>query len=273
MYHYPPETTAQVLSKVREALDKDEADDFKLTRIWTTLAFIHNYVLSTEIAGRIGPTVLSGPFKNMKLAKGAMEKAFGPILMGCYEHELHGVVDRIMATPYKTILNIGCSFGYYAVGFALRMPQTKIEAFDILEAEQKNCHELATLNNVGDRVKVSGIYKGEDFAAYEKEKTLALVDIEGAELQLLDPALYPALKKIDILVELHDVFVPTISKEIVERFKDTHDIEVIYNRPYIFDFSIISPPELYVDPIDSFAVAWENRGGPTPWAYMRVKSL
>jgi hypothetical protein len=74
-----------------------------------------------------------------------------------------------------------------------------------------------------------------------------------------------------MIVELHDVYDPTISKTLPARFAATHDIEIIYNKAGLFDFELITGRELYVDPLDSLIMAWEGRDGPTPWAIMRTR--
>jgi hypothetical protein len=130
---------------------------------------------------------------------------------------------------------------------------------------------MAALNNVSDRVSVSGEFRGEDFAKYLNEKTLVFIDVEGAELDLLDPAKYPALKMLDIIVEMHDLFNPQISKVLRDRFAASHDFEFIMNRPMVFDFAPILGKDAYVDPFDALLVTWETRDGPTPWGVLRTK--
>lgn len=268
---YSPESAAQVLVEARRVLEKDHPDVFKVELLWRTLAYLQASFLAALLRNTIGTQVYSGPFKGMKLPPEVMTGAFGPALTGCYEQELHATVARVIASPYARILNIGCAFGYYSVGLAMRMPQVKVHAFDIDEGEQKKCRDMAALNGVQDRVHVSGEFRGEDFASHADEKTLLIMDIEGAETALLDPARYPALLKMDVIVELHDVLDPSISRAVSQRFAPTHDIEIIRNKSGLFDFEPVTGPGHYMDPFDNLLINWENRGGPTPWAVMRAR--
>ena len=107
--------------------------------------------------------------------------------------------------------------GYYAVGLAMRMPNASVHAFDTNEEAHAFCREVAKLNNVPERVKVGGLFNGEDFARHPAG-TLVFCDIEGAEDALLDPDKYPALRKMDLIVELHECFQPDIARKVCARF-------------------------------------------------------
>ena len=102
------------------------------------------------------------------------------------------------------MLNIGCAEGYYAVGLARAMPRARSLAFDTNPKAQAACKQLAAKNGVSDRVTVGGLFSPSDFADYVDESTLVFCDIEGAELELLDPALAPALESLDLIVESHE---------------------------------------------------------------------
>jgi hypothetical protein len=59
--------------------------------------------------------------------------------------------------------------------------------------------------------------------SFRQEKTLLFVDIEGAEREFLDPNNCSALKKFDILVEVHEL--PEVEEVLKDRFGSTHIIE------------------------------------------------
>jgi len=207
----------------------------------------------------------------MALTEAAISAYLSPILLGCYEHELHPVFEKVVAGKYARVLNIGCSVGYYAVGLAYRMPKTSIEAFDIDPQAQKHCRDMANNNNVADRVSVSGLFCGDDFAKYKAEKTLVLMDIEGGEKDLLDPEKYPALQKMDIIVEMHDLLDATISTVLRTRFAPTHTVEIFKNRASLPEIEKLLPENYYLDPYDHFVLGWERRDGRTPWGVFRAK--
>lgn len=270
--NYSPEQAAYVLTEINGALARAEPDELKVRRVWTILCVLRARLLASTMRNALGNRVNSGPFKGMQLIPSVLEGSFAPALLGIYESELHPIVERIVQQPYKHILNIGCAYGYYSVGFALRMPQTIIHAFDIEEKRQQQCREMAMLNGVQDRVRVGGEFRGEDFAKFANERTLVFMDIEGAEKALLDPALFPALQKMDVVVELHDLFDSTISETVLKRFIPTHEFQYVKNKPQLFDFESALGPLGYIDPADMFLAASENRDGPTPWGILWAKN-
>ena len=54
-----------------------------------------------------------------------------PKLIGSYEEEVHPIIEEIIRRRYSIVVNIGCAEGYYAVGFALRIPDAIVYAFDV----------------------------------------------------------------------------------------------------------------------------------------------
>ncbi len=269
---YSPENAAIILGLAEKCLKSDQSDNLKLRDLWNTLLHARTHVLASGARAAIGNKVLGGPFKGMLLGSEALAVAAEtPLMLGSYEHELHPVIESIIAGGYKRILNIGSSIGYYAVGLARRMPDAIIEAFDIDETARKNCARFVAVNDMGGQVLISGEFRGDDFARYTGAKTLALVDIEGEEINLLDPERYPALRQIDVVVELHDVIEPGISKKLCERFAPTHSIELIENRNVFPDITGLLPPGAQLTSFDHFLIGWEGRGGATPWGIFRAK--
>lgn len=56
------------------------------------------------------------------------------------------------------------------------------------------------------------------------------MDCEGCEVDLLRPAEVPSMAGWRIIVELHDFLRPGLGDEVLARFADTHEIEVIPER-------------------------------------------
>ncbi|HEU0117087.1 MAG TPA: hypothetical protein VFR09_00515 [Alphaproteobacteria bacterium] len=267
------EKASEIIKEMQRILSKDnEEENLRINRLWHTISYIRASRLATMLRTTIGDTVQGGPFKGMRLTPDVMTGAYAPALLGMYEHELHSVFEGVIKQPFKKIVNIGCAYGYYSVGLAMRMPQVTVDSFDINEGCQKRCRDMATLNGVQDRIHVAGEFRGEDFAKYIPGETLVLMDIEGGEKDLLDPVKYPALKKLHVILEMHDVFDKEISQLMTERFSASHDIQIVGHTNIMYDLTQITGPVRYIDPIDNMLVTWENRGGPTPWAIMKPKS-
>jgi len=268
---YSTEAATTVLKMAKEALDRPESAPVRLQKLWWTLLFSRARALTASVRQLTGDKVAGGPFKDMKLIQEVSTIYPSPMLLGCYEHELHPVFEKAIAGNYQRILNIGCSLGYYAVGLARRMPHVIVEAFDIDPEARRKCADLARLNNVEDRVKIGGQFYGDDFSTYRDEKTLVLMDIEGAETSLLDPARYPALQKFDVIVELHDMIDATTSQKICERFVGSHTVELIKNVNFLPDLSAVLAADAYIDPFDQLLLGWEGRDGSTPWGIFYAK--
>ena len=100
-----------------------------------------------------------------------------------------------------------------------------------------------------------------------QQKTVLIVDIEGAEDGLLAPDLAPALRHTDILVETHDGLHPGVSKSLLQRFASTHKITKIHR-----DLQPEALPQWMdkLSDLDRLLALWEWRSSPTPWLWMQA---
>jgi len=225
-------------------------------------------LLQNTLLKAYGPTILGGPFAGMSFVRQVAEGCCVPKLLGCYEEELHPHVEDAIARDYAQVLNIGVAEGYYAVGLARRMPNTRVFAFDTDANAQKTCAAVAQANAVAERVHIAGLFRGEDFERYAGESTLLICDIEGAERELLDPTAYPALRRMDIIVELHDCLIAGLSTEIPRRFAASHDITLVKQAGRATPLPSVFEP---LSHLDQLLAVWEWRSGPTPWAIMKAR--
>jgi len=174
--------------------------------------------------------VANGPFMGMKYIESSAGSALLPKILGSYEEPIHGWVETAIAKGYDKILDIGCAEGYYAAGFAMRLPATKIFAYDSNPAALELCRELAALNGLGN-VETKQICDFQELDDQISGHTLVFCDIEGAERELLDPARATKLKFTDLMIESHDSFMPGTTNMLIERFGDTHKISVAVDYP------------------------------------------
>ncbi len=212
--------------------------------------------------------VMSGPFHGMNFHFNNALGCYAPKLLGVYEMELHAFVREAIARPYEAVINIGCAEGYYAVGFALTMPNSVIHAHDIDEKLQGVTARVAERNNVRHRMTIGGLFEGSRFAEFNGKRTLVFCDIEGAEHELINPVAYPALLDMDILLECHECFIPGLRQEMVQRFEKTHDIAWAEPTMRWGQFNLNLPD---LDDLDVCLLSYENRSGATPWAYFRKR--
>jgi methylase of polypeptide subunit release factors len=138
------------------------------------------------LSERLGLRVLAGPFAGMNFTTEATVAHFPPKLLGAYEAELHDVLSLVLATPYATILDVGCAEGYYAVGLALRHPDATVYAFDTDRFSRQLCHGMAEANGVEDRMRIEGECTHERLSALDQGRVFLLSDCEGYEKILLD---------------------------------------------------------------------------------------
>ena len=175
-----------------------------------------------------GHMVFSGPFATMKLQDSLALASDPKYIIGCYEQEVHEVINDVICSAPRTVIDIGAAFGYYAVGLALKITGSEIIAFE--EVEQPHWHELrelAMLNGVSDRVTQLGPCTVTELNATCREDSFILCDCEGGEEDLLDPRQVPLLGTCKILTELHEFHRPNLVGTLVTRFKESHNIRLI----------------------------------------------
>ena len=168
------------------------------------------------------------------------------------------------------VINVGAGEGYYAVGFAERMAQSRVICFETLEKNRIQINELASRNGVADRLDIRGQCTAEILGQAIGTETDVVIfcDAEGHELELLQPALVSRLKSASIVVELHDAMLPGVSKEIEARFKSSHRIVEIWSQPRsLKDW----PEEVDLPRAKRKSVLDESRGGPMNWFWMTPK--
>ncbi len=222
-------------------------------------------LIANTLNQRDGGVVYAGLFAGMAYGVSATEGALAPRLLGSYESELHPFVREVLAGKPDVIVDIGCAEGYYAVGLARIAPWATVHAFDINELARRACHQLAAMNNVAERVRIGGELTSQGLEALASQGAFVFCDIEGAEADLLDPALSPSLARCPIIVETHPGIRQGVTELMKTRFAATHAIrevrETLKDVPHGHWFKGFSLQ-------DRFIATWEWRSQPTPWLVM-----
>jgi hypothetical protein len=187
--------------------------------------------LTGYVYKRTGGIIESGPFRGLKLAP-LVSHGFGDLaamLLGFYEQELGPAIERAAETGYDLVVNIGAAEGYYAVGLARLMPQSRVIAIEANANAHDICRRNAEENGVGSRIEIRGRQSADELqeTLQSARSAFLLVDCEGCELELLNPQSVPALDRSDIIVECHDFIDRRTTGALRERFDRTHDIELI----------------------------------------------
>lgn len=174
-------------------------------------------------------TVLNGPFKGLKYPElRSKSSSLYSKLLGSYEAELHPVFQNAINKQYEQIIDIGCAEGYYAVGLALKIPNSKVYAFDIDSEALELTKNMAKENGVDSRVFVDKNCSAETLANFKfSESSLIISDCEGFERFLFNETNIKNLLKTDLIIETHDFVNINISTDLEKLFSKTHDIKII----------------------------------------------
>jgi hypothetical protein len=190
--------------------------------------------VNAQLFTQLGNKVICGPFKGMWVKRDPNwdDGNSGTKLLGCYEFELQDIVKEIIfERKPKTVINVGCAEGYYAVGFAMTLNDARVVAYDVDEESLKECWHSANENGVCERMQFIRGCKTPEELNYQgpgaEDKRLYVLDCEGDELELLDKEKCPALTKSDVLVECHEFLRPGLIEELQHRFSDTHDVKTV----------------------------------------------
>lgn len=259
----------KIKNKLIEDLSLQEPNEIsQLNNALRFLAKHRSLLIQNTVIQNSGLTVCQGPLAGLAFIKQSTEGCHVAKLIGCYEQPLQPYIREAIEANYESIINIGCAEGYYAVGMARKLDETKTYAYDINGNAQQACMQLADENGVTDRVQVGAVFNHHDFQKFSGSRTLVFCDIEGAESELLDPSLAPELKSMDIIVEAHEVERPGIVQLLSSRFEDSHSISLVEDNG-----------QRYLDPmpawfmnfshLDQLLAVWEWRSGPTPWLVMK----
>ena len=255
--------------KARIARDPPISAEPELNTLLRVVAIWRSRAIANTLAQHHGAKILNGPFAGMDYVKDATEGALAPRLLGSYESELHPAIARFAAEGFDCVIDVGCAEGYYAVGLARLMPTVTVYAYDIVEKARIACAELAAKNGVSDRVIIGELFTPTGFEAFADRKCLVMMDVEGAEDDLLRPDLSPALAQMSLIVETHDVYRPGVLERVRERFAATHDIQRLDQQAKTTPL----PDWLArMGHLDHLLAVWEWRVRPTPWLVMTPKA-
>ena len=164
--------------------------------------------LSENTFKNTNSVVVSGPYKNLKISeisnwgKGDL---IGKI-NGTYELSVaQKLFDLVHSRKITTFVDIGCADGFHATGIGSIDSIKDVICFDIDEISLGNCQYNAIANGIVNKFKFQNRKFTKTDLVSVPDNSLILIDIEGAEYELLDED-YLQLhkrKKITSVVELH----------------------------------------------------------------------
>jgi hypothetical protein len=223
---------------------------------------------------RTGRRVVSGSFQGMKFNLPNFNTA---MLLGTWEKELFQVIEVIKNSSYSKILCIGAAEGYYAVGLGLNHKDTPVIAFEEIPEYRsflQNLAESNRLKNIRFKKRCNRENLKDSLDSDTGRCSLIFCDIEGGEIELLNPEKITSLRNSHILVEIHEMYQTNCEKTLIERFSNTHQIQIVKGQERtVTDL----PPRLsflnYIcsqDKILSFMS--EGRPYPMNWLWLTPKT-
>ena len=226
--------------------------------------------LQAAYLAEYGNAVQTGPFQGLRYLPYACGSTHVPKLLGSYEKELHSVVLQSLSREPKQVIDVGAAEGYYAIGYAMRLPEANVIAYDTDRIAQKACSELARLNGVHGRVCIEGACTATTLAPVLSPRTLVFCDCEGFEYTLLADLDPKIMASVDLIVELHQ------SRETDPRiwfdlkYSATHDVTLIHAKDRDLTESEIKMIATWPDQ-DKLLAVNEFRNDGLLWGYARSR--
>ena len=123
----------------------------------------------------------------------------------------------------------------------------------------------------GITIELGARFEGAELARFADKRTFILCDIEGDEIELLDPARYPSLLTCFIIVECHKHDAQSeddVANLITNRFHWSHKVTRLDQQIAAADLPAWCKD---FEHLDLMLIAWEWRHTPTPWLVMIPK--
>lgn len=177
-------------------------------------------------------TVLRGPFEGLKYPEAkSIGSVIAPKLLGFYEYELQTLISARCIGKYRTIVDIGCAEGYYAIGLGLQNPEAIVYAFDTDFQAVAQCGKMALVNEIGERVLTGASCTPKTLMSLElRSPCLIVCDCEGYEKELFNEELVEKLSSSELLIELHDMVDDEIPAYIESLFHATHHSQSVFSE-------------------------------------------
>lgn len=165
--------------------------------------------ISSEVYDLFGGVVHYGPFKGLSLAKnnwwGGAD--FASMLLGLYEKEILDFFFSGECDRFDNLVDVGAADGYYAIGMLISGRVNNAICFELSKEGQRTIAANAGQNGVLDRITIFGAASDTfhtRLSHLDLSRTLVLVDIEGAEFDILDETSLHALRQATIVIEIHN---------------------------------------------------------------------
>jgi len=154
-------------------------------------------------------TIKYGPFKGQKLIDnpwwGTSDKA--SMILGVYEKEVLDFLTSDLFKNKKSFIDVGAADGYYAIGLIKNNYFDHCYCFEMSQEGQNIIKRSADENNLSDRVSIYGTATSEFYKEIPKDNfddSVILIDIEGAEFEILESKCLSAISNATVIIEIHN---------------------------------------------------------------------
>lgn len=233
-----------MINRLRGALQRDGLS-FLLIRI---IAKILNVDIGVQHAKtkawnilekRYNHTIAYGPFKGMSLSEDVWWSKNDRITqtLGVYEEHVLDKLIYFSSQGSKRFIDIGAADGYFAIGMAFSKKYTDVHIFEIEPRGRERIRENAALNLCTDMINVYGeanFYSLKNLIN-KKFKSTILIDIEGAEYDLLNNEVLSLLAGNYCICELHPWLVSNgykLQNDLLDRASKLFNVELMFRASY-----------------------------------------
>jgi len=236
-----------MLSEIKRIYKVIKRDGIRLSIVRTVLRVLRQpdeiervkIKILNQLALKYDFSVAYGPFKGMSFDRNVWWGTYDGItkMLGVYEQHILEKLIEFSRKGGATFIDIGAADGYFAVGMAYSKAFDRAYCFEISRPGQKYIQSNAEKNSCADQV----IVKGE--ADYDSLKEIldkengavVLIDIEGAEFDLLSKKVLDLLQQCHVICELHPWLHPNgydEQEKLIGDAQDTFNVSVIQRDAY-----------------------------------------
>ncbi|MCA7012775.1 FkbM family methyltransferase [Dickeya dadantii] len=165
--------------------------------------------VSLELFQTLQGKVTFGPFKDLLLTQDSWwgKSDLGSMLLGLYEKEILDFIDNYKEHQFNTFIDIGAADGYYACGMLLSKKVQHAICFEQSEHGREVIAANWHRNGAPGELQVFGEANSESLSLIKNidfHKTLILIDIEGAEFDVLNENFVEKIQGATIIIEVHN---------------------------------------------------------------------
>ena len=229
--------------------------------------------LSLKVDALFKSTISYGLFSGLQLSLVSKwsKSDRGAMILGLYEKEVLDLIGSQGAVDL--FINIGAADGYYAAGVLYAGIATRVIAYEIDVEAHDSIKDISRLNNVSERLEIRGGFNKEEARELTKNlntNSLILMDIEGAEFEILSGDILESLSHCHIIIETHE-FIEGGEKKLSDLIQR---VEKFFNVVRIFsgarDLSNIDEVSNWPDN-DRWLLCSEGRPCLMSWLYLTPK--